>query len=94
MELMQAVLISTPIFVVLSLTLALALNRPGKLATFLRATFFCASVFSVTLITLSVVPFIAIVVRTFNRRLLALSLSVDQGIILLRFFLLGLHLYI
>jgi multiple sugar transport system permease protein len=46
------VLISTPIFVVLSLILALALNRPGKLATFLRATFFCASVFSVTLITL------------------------------------------
>ncbi len=46
------VLISTPIFVVLSLTLALALNRPGKLATLLRATFFCASVFSVTLITL------------------------------------------
>lgn len=44
--------ISTPIFVVLSLMLALALNRPGKLATFLRATFFCASVFSVTLITL------------------------------------------
>ncbi len=46
------VAISTPIFVILSLTLALALNRPGKLATFLRATFFCASVFSVTLITL------------------------------------------
>ena len=46
------VLISTPIFVVLSLILALALNRPGKLATFLRATFFCASMFSVTLITL------------------------------------------
>jgi len=44
--------ISTPIFVVLSLMLALALNRPGKLATLLRATFFCASVFSVTLITL------------------------------------------
>jgi multiple sugar transport system permease protein len=46
------VAISTPIFVVLSLMLALALNRPGKLATLLRATFFCASVFSVTLITL------------------------------------------
>jgi len=44
--------ISTPIFVILSLTLALALNRQGKLATFLRATFFYASVFSVTLITL------------------------------------------
>jgi multiple sugar transport system permease protein len=46
------VAISTPIFVILSLMLALALNRPGRLATFLRATFFCASVFSVTLITL------------------------------------------
>lgn len=46
------VAISTPIFVILSLMLAIALNRPGKLATFLRATFFCASVFSVTLITL------------------------------------------
>ena len=44
--------ISTPIFVILSLMLALALNRPGRLATLLRATFFCASVFSVTLITL------------------------------------------
>lgn len=44
--------ISTPLFVVLSLALALALNRPGRLATFLRATFFCASVFSVTLVTL------------------------------------------
>ncbi len=49
---LRFVAISTPIFVILSLTLALALNRPGKLATFLRATFFCASVFSVTLITL------------------------------------------
>jgi len=49
---LRFVAISTPIFVVLSLMLALALNRPGKLATFLRATFFCASVFSVTLITL------------------------------------------
>lgn len=46
------VAISTPIFVILSLLLALALNRPGRLATLLRATFFCASVFSVTLITL------------------------------------------
>ncbi|WP_457388770.1 carbohydrate ABC transporter permease [Roseateles sp. P5_E1] len=49
---LRFVLISTPVFVVLSLMLALALNRSGKLATFLRATFFCASVFSVTLITL------------------------------------------
>lgn len=46
------VAISTPIFVILSLALALALNRPGKLAFLLRATFFCASVFSVTLVTL------------------------------------------
>ena len=46
------VAISTPVFVVLSLALALALNRHGKLALLLRATFFCASVFSVTLITL------------------------------------------
>jgi multiple sugar transport system permease protein len=46
------VAISTPIFVILSLSLALALNRPGKLAFLLRATFFCASVFSVTLVTL------------------------------------------
>lgn len=49
---LRFVAISTPIFVILSLMLALALNRPGKLATLLRATFFCASVFSVTLITL------------------------------------------
>lgn len=46
------VLISVPIFVILSLGLALALNRPGRLAAVLRAIFFCASVFSVTLITL------------------------------------------
>jgi len=46
------VAISTPIFVLLSLALALALNRPGRLGLVLRATFFCASVFSVTLITL------------------------------------------
>ena len=49
---LRFVAISTPIFVGLSLMLALALNRPGRLATLLRATFFCASVFSVTLITL------------------------------------------
>jgi len=49
---MRFVAISTPIFVLLSLVLALALNRPGKLGLVLRATFFCASVFSVTLITL------------------------------------------
>lgn len=49
---LRFVAISTPIFVGLSLMLALALNRPGRLATLLRATFFCASVFSVTLVTL------------------------------------------
>jgi multiple sugar transport system permease protein len=47
------VAISTPIFVLVSLGLALALNRPGKLAAVLRATFFCASVFSVTIVTLT-----------------------------------------
>lgn len=46
------VAISTPIFVAMSLALALALNRPGKLAALLRGTFFCASVFSVTIVTL------------------------------------------
>lgn len=46
------VAISTPVFVVVSLALALALNRPGKLAAVLRATFFCASVFSVTIVAL------------------------------------------
>ena len=46
------VAISTPVFVLLSLALALALNRPGRLGTLLRATFFCASVFSVTIVTL------------------------------------------
>lgn len=43
---------SVPLFVVLSLSLALALNRPGTLGAVLRATFFCASVFSVTIVTL------------------------------------------
>lgn len=46
------VLISVPIFVVLSLLLALALNRPGRFATVLRAIFFAASVLSVTVVTL------------------------------------------
>ncbi|SEL36741.1 multiple sugar transport system permease protein [Roseateles sp. YR242] len=49
---LRFVMISVPIFVVLSLTLAIALNRPGRLAAVLRAIFFAASVFSVTLITL------------------------------------------
>jgi multiple sugar transport system permease protein len=64
------VAISTPIFVVLSLMLALALNRPGKLATFLRATFFCASVFSVTLVTLvwklALMPERGLIAQAFN----------------------------
>nr|WP_276598333.1 sugar ABC transporter permease [Roseateles koreensis] len=46
------VALSTPIFVFISLALALALNRPGRLSAGLRATFFCASVFSVTIVTL------------------------------------------
>lgn len=46
------VAISTPILVVLSLALALALNRQGKLGATLRGTFFCASIFSVTIVTL------------------------------------------
>jgi multiple sugar transport system permease protein len=46
------VAISTPVFVAASLALAVALNRPGKLGAVLRGTFFCASVFSVTIVTL------------------------------------------
>jgi multiple sugar transport system permease protein len=46
------VLMTTPAFVVLGLGLALALNRPGLLAAALRATFFGASVLSVTVVTL------------------------------------------
>ena len=46
------VLMTTPAFVVIGLLLALALNRPGKLAAGLRATFFGASVLSVTVVTL------------------------------------------
>lgn len=49
---LKFVAISTPIFVVVSLALALALNRPGKFGAVLRGTFFCASVFSVTIVTL------------------------------------------
>jgi multiple sugar transport system permease protein len=64
------VAISTPLFVVLSLMLALALNRPGRLATFLRATFFCASVFSVTLVTLvwklALMPERGLIAQAFN----------------------------
>lgn len=46
------VLVTTPAFVILGLGLALALNRPGMLAAALRATFFGASVLSVTVVTL------------------------------------------
>jgi multiple sugar transport system permease protein len=46
------VVITTPAFVILGLALALALNRPGMLAAALRATFFGASVLSVTVVTL------------------------------------------
>lgn len=46
------ILMTTPVFVVLGLALALALNRPGLLAAALRATYFGASVLSVTVVTL------------------------------------------
>jgi multiple sugar transport system permease protein len=46
------VLMTTPAFVILGLALALALNRPGRLAAALRAFFFGASVLSVTVVTL------------------------------------------
>jgi multiple sugar transport system permease protein len=46
------VAMTTPVFVVLGLALALALNRPGLLAAALRAIFFGAAVLSVTVVTL------------------------------------------
>lgn len=46
------VVMTTPVFVILGLALALALNRPGMLAAALRAIFFGASVLSVTVVTL------------------------------------------
>lgn len=46
------VLISVPMFVGIALALALALNRPGRVGALLRGTFFCASVLSVTIVTL------------------------------------------
>jgi multiple sugar transport system permease protein len=49
---LRFVLISVPVFLVLSLALALALNRPGRLGAALRAMFFSASVLSVTVVTL------------------------------------------
>lgn len=44
--------ICTPMCVALGLALALALNRPGRAAAILRGLFFCASVLSVTIVTL------------------------------------------
>ena len=49
---LRFVAISVPVFVVLSLALALALNRPGRLGALLRGMFFSASVLSVTVVTL------------------------------------------
>lgn len=49
---LKFVALSTPVFVLLALGLALTLNRPGRLGAWLRATFFAASVFSVTIVTL------------------------------------------
>jgi multiple sugar transport system permease protein len=46
------VAMTTPVFVALGLALALVLNRPGLVAAALRATFFGASVLSVTVVTL------------------------------------------
>ena len=46
------VVMTTPAFVILGLALALALNRRGLVAAALRATFFGASVLSVTVVTL------------------------------------------
>lgn len=43
---------TTPVFIVLGLALALALNRPGRTGAVLRATFFGSSVLSVTIVTL------------------------------------------
>jgi multiple sugar transport system permease protein len=44
--------ICTPLFVIVGLALALALNRPGRSASFLRGVFFCSTVLSVTIVTL------------------------------------------
>lgn len=46
------VFMATPVFVLLGLALALALNRPGRTAAALRAIFFGSSVLSVTIVTL------------------------------------------
>ncbi|MGK9165484.1 sugar ABC transporter permease [Inquilinus limosus] len=46
------VLMTVPAFVAIGLALALALNRPGRTAAVLRATFFATSVLSVTIVTI------------------------------------------
>lgn len=46
------VLISVPVFMLVSLVLALALNRPGRTGAVLRAIFFSASVLSVSIVAL------------------------------------------
>ncbi|ASV88523.1 binding-protein-dependent transport system inner membrane component family protein (plasmid) [Ochrobactrum quorumnocens] len=46
------VVFSVPTLVVIGLGLALALNRPGRLSSILRGTFFASSVLSVTIVTL------------------------------------------
>ena len=45
-------LIIVPVLTVISLALALALNRPGRLTAILRGVFFSSSVLSVTIVTL------------------------------------------
>ena len=46
------VVMTVPAFVVIGLGLALALNRPTRIAAVLRATFFATSVLSVTIVTI------------------------------------------
>lgn len=46
------IFLTTPVFVVLGLALALALNRKDRIGAVLRATFFGSSVLSVTIVTL------------------------------------------
>ncbi|MET0210088.1 MAG: sugar ABC transporter permease [Burkholderiaceae bacterium] len=45
-------LICTPLFVVIGLSLALVLNRPGRTGAWLRGIFFASNVLSVTVVTL------------------------------------------
>ena len=46
------VILTVPAFVALGLALALALNRPGRLAAALRAVYFGTSILSVTIVTI------------------------------------------